>query len=176
MTWKLHFGAVILCLIANETLAEESGFYSPSDMNFKEPFFSLGADIRRSASVSLGDVNGDGTPDAVIANGRHWPQINQIFFNQNGRFRIATPIDNIAMTSYTAELADLDNDGDLDIVEINDMAPNRLFANDGLGHFTYQSDLDAPSHGRNVALADIDGNGLTDILIINRRQRDGRIS
>ena len=86
MTWKLHFGAVILCLIANETLAEESGFYSPSDMNFKEPFFSLGADIRRSASVSLGDVNGDGTPDAVIANGRHWPQINQIFFNQKGFF------------------------------------------------------------------------------------------
>ena len=38
-------------------------------------------------------------------------------------------------TTYATEAADLDGDGDLDIAVGNDMAPNRVFLNDGLGHF-----------------------------------------
>ena len=172
MKWILHLSILSIYVSSTIAIAQDSGFHSPSDMNYKEPFFSLGADKGRSASVSVGDVNGDGMPDVVVANGRHWPQINQIFLGQSGRFQVSMPVDNIAMTSYTAELVDLDDDGDLDIVEINDMAPHRLFVNDGGGHFIYMQELASLSHARNVALADINGNGFSDILIINRQQRN----
>ena len=93
MKWILHLSILSIYVSSTIAIAQDSGFHSPSDMNYKEPFFSLGADKGRSASVSVGDVNGDGMPDVVVANGRHWPQINQIFLGQSGRFQVSMPDD-----------------------------------------------------------------------------------
>ena len=42
----------------------------------------LGVDEQElTASIGIGDLNGDGTNDVVVANGRHWPQQNYLFFN-----------------------------------------------------------------------------------------------
>ena len=38
----------------------------------------------KTASLDLGDIDGDGDIDIVVANGRHWPAQNQVFFN-NGK-------------------------------------------------------------------------------------------
>ena len=45
------------------------------------------------------------------------------------------PLGDVRATTYAAELADLDGDGDLDIAVGNDLAPNRVFLNDGNGRF-----------------------------------------
>src|SRR6476659_5830706 len=34
-----------------------------------------------SANVSIGDLNGDGFPDLVLAKGRHWPLIDRVLLN-----------------------------------------------------------------------------------------------
>jgi len=46
--------------------------------------FVLGDLKLKTASLDLGDIDGDGDIDIVVANGRHWPAQNQVFFN-NGK-------------------------------------------------------------------------------------------
>ena len=84
----------------------------------------LGLQKDRTASVSLGDIDNDGDIDAVVANGRHWPQQNQVFFNSGkGKFTVSQPLAITSETSYATELADFDLDGDLDVAVGNDQAP-----------------------------------------------------
>ena len=126
----------------------------------------LGTYKERTASVAIGDIDGDGDIDIIIANGRHWPGQNRIFINDGrGIFTVEKNLGNQRSTSYAAELADFDNDGDLDIAVGNDMAPNYIYKNDGKGNFSRSSSFGieyAPT--RNLTLADIDQDGDIDIL------------
>ena len=89
-----------------------------------------------TASISLGDIDQDGDLDALIANGRHWPQQNLVFYNNGfGIFTVSQPLHTLSETSYATELADFDGDGDLDVAVGNDRAPNSLLFNDGKGNF-----------------------------------------
>ena len=121
----------------------------------------FGTSEEKTASISLGDIDNDGDLDIVSANGRHWPQQNQVYFNNGfGIFTVSTPLDQIKETSYATELADLDNDGDLDIVVGNDMAPNAIYLTDGKGNFQRNGNFGnnyAPT--RNLTLNDIDKDG-----------------
>ena len=130
----------------------------------------FGTHQERTASMGVGDIDGDGDMDVVLANGRHWPGQNRIFFNNgSGKFTVSKPLGVESATSYSTELADFDKDGDLDIAVGNDMAPNSLFFNDGHGNFTKAGSFGgnyAPT--RNLVVADIDQDGDSDILITNR--------
>lgn len=127
----------------------------------------LGTEKNRSASVSIGDLDGDGDLDVAVANGRHWPQQNQLFFNNGqGIFTVSQPLGIQAETSYAAELADFDNDGDLDIAVGNDMAPNTLFFNGGKS-FT-RLDLNSENFNTyDIVTGDLNGDGQPDIIEAN---------
>src|SRR5690349_23583221 len=86
-----------------------------------------------SANVSIGDLNGDGFPDLVLAKGRHWPLIDRVLLNDgHGKFPNAHNLGDVADRSYSVTLADIDRDGDLDVVVGNDAPdPKRVYANDG---------------------------------------------
>ena len=129
----------------------------------------LGTESNRTASVRIGDLDGDGDLDVVAANGRHWPQQNFLFFNQgNARFNVMAPLGADRRTTYACELADLDGDGDLDIVTGNDMALGKIFLNDGAGKFTEHSEYGTISSVRSLTLADIDNDNDIDILATSR--------
>jgi hypothetical protein len=67
-------------------------------------------------------------------------------------------------------LADLDGDGDLDMVVANEVPPNRLLLNDGKGKFTEASDrmwLAVELHTREVHVFDATHDGKPDILFLN---------
>ncbi|MEP1096987.1 MAG: VCBS repeat-containing protein [Cyclobacteriaceae bacterium] len=164
--------SLLLLFCARIGYSQEQPFKMTYDLGLGEPRMTFGTGKLRSASVSLGDVDGDQDIDAVVANGRHWPEKNAVYFNQNGRFTSFSHVGQIHSTSYACELGDMDNDGDLDLVEINDMAPHRLYLNDGKGSFSFHSTISSPSSARNGILADLDNNQLTDIIICNRGQRN----
>ena len=126
---------------------------------------SLGTELNRSASVRIADFNGDGNPDIVVANGRHWPQQNFVFLNQGrARFHIQRRIGNDLCPSYATEPIDVDGDGDIDIAVANDTSPNRIFLNDGRGQFASGPTFGGISSVRSLTVADIDRDGDADVL------------
>ncbi len=132
--------------------------------------FPLEATSETSAGVNVGDLNGDGRLDIVLGKGRHWPLFNRILLNDGKGGFVATNLGTAPDRTYSAALADIDADGDLDIVVSND-EPDRklLYRNDGKGHFTEFGTFGSPGWStRYVTLADLNGDRYPDIVVANR--------
>lgn len=126
-----------------------------------------------SANVSIGDLDGDGNLDLVLAKGRHWPLVDRVLMGDgHGRIRAAWNLGTAADRSYSGQLADLDGDGELDVVISNDAPdPKLVYRNDGTGHFTLASTFGRPEWGtRNARIADMNGDGRRDIIVANRAE------
>lgn len=73
-------------------------------------------------------------------------------------------------------LADMDGDGDLDMVLASPSRPNRLLINDGMGRFTDEShrlDLRIPMETREVHVLDVNGDERQDIVFFNITSNNG---
>ena len=136
--------------------------------------FSAGINLETtsedSANVSMGDLDGDGDHDLVLAKGRHTPILDRVLLNDGkGRFT-ASDLGPIPDRTYTAALADLDGDGDLDVLTSNDTPDRKLvYLNDGKGRFTVSGTWGVPKWStRNAAVADLNGDGKMDVVAANR--------
>lgn len=123
-----------------------------------------------SANASMGDLDGDGDLDIVLAKGRHTPILDRVLINDGkGRFT-ASDLGPIADRTYTAALVDLDGDRDLDVLTSNDTPDKKLvYLNDGKGRFTIAGTWGVPEWStRNAAVADLNGDGRLDVIAANR--------
>jgi hypothetical protein len=127
-----------------------------------EPFFTAG--------IALGDIDGDGDLDMVESNGRHWAQASYVYFNSENRgLTKRMQLGAYERTAYTVELADMDGDGDLDVVQASDKQENQIYLNDGTGHFGPAHLFgDVQSNTRSIEIADVDADGDLDILEVCR--------
>jgi hypothetical protein len=127
---------------------------SPSGgVSFVDSGQSLG-DMRSNA-VALGDLDGDGDLDVLIANqemSKLWLNNGAAIFTDSGQ-----NLDSIA----ALELGDLDLDGDLDVFSVGGSV--KIWFNDGAGVFTETKVDDQECSG--VALGDIDTDGDMDAFI-----------
>jgi hypothetical protein len=74
------------------------------------------------------------------------------------------------MFSMDAASADIDDDGDLDLVVAGEFSSNVLLINDGDGRFTDESDTRLPRARRDsedILVDDVDGDGDLDLLIVS---------
>lgn len=133
----------------------------------------LEASPHLSANAEIADFNGDGYNDVVLAIGRHWPGKNLILFGDGtGNFPRVDTLSSPGDRSYSMSAADMDADGDLDIVVSNDRPDiNYVLLNDGAGSFTERADFgNADWPTRNSTVADLNEDGLPDVVVANRSE------
>lgn len=129
--------------------------------------------VRMNGSgVAAGDIDGDGWCDLYFCG---LESRSRLYRNQGGwKFEDITAESGLAHDpeeSTGAAFADVDGDGDLDLLINRIGRGTQLFLNDGHGHFSesIQKDLQRPSGSMSMALADLDGDGDLDLYVVNYR-------
>ena len=151
-----------------------AGSISPSSFADKVDY-PVGTSPR---SIALGDVDGNGTPDIVVANSRSGTvsvlpnsltpdvPINEYAFNATNFPAGDNP--------YSIAIGDIDGDGKPELVAANlssgtvsvlrNNSPRGFLSTSA---FTFPVAFQAGASPRFVALSDVDGDGKTDIVVVN---------
>ncbi|HEY0456881.1 MAG TPA: VCBS repeat-containing protein, partial [Verrucomicrobiae bacterium] len=122
------------------------------------------------SGVAAGDVDGDGFCDLYFCG---LDNHNVLYRNLgNWKFADITVEAGVACAGLDctgAAFADLDGDGDLDLIVNSTGGGTHIFLNDGNGHFTLLAKLNLGKGGTSLAVADVDGDGFLDVYVANYR-------
>ncbi|HKE02405.1 MAG TPA: CRTAC1 family protein [Planctomycetota bacterium] len=129
------------------------------------------------SGVALFDADGDGDLDVYFLQGAPMPGTpafddrSRFYRNEGGwRFRDDTDASGLAHAGYAmgAAVADIDNDGDLDVY-VSAWGRGHLFVNRGDARFddaTEASGIAAEGFLASAAFGDVDGDGLVDLYVV----------
>jgi hypothetical protein len=158
------------------TFSPSKGTLTPADFS-TEQSFSTG-DTEPSKIAATGDLDGDGKPDIIIADGSAGKKMI-ILRNTGGNgvanFETALTINTEGLNTSLA-VGDIDADGKLDIVEVNydsnsdvKIYLNTTTAGDAISFADPTNLITGASQYtlQNVAISDLDGDGKEDIAVVN---------
>ncbi|MCC7011382.1 MAG: VCBS repeat-containing protein [Planctomycetes bacterium] len=114
-----------------------------------------------SFDVHTADIDGDGFDD-VLLGGSAFPRVGVMRGAPSGLLPISTLIAGAQV--YAIDTGDLDGDGDIDLVATGDSLVS-IFLGDGAGGFASPVLHVVGAVSRAVAIADVTGDGLSDIVV-----------
>ncbi len=131
---------------------------------------NISPDSPATDSVVIADINGDGHPNVVTANNGNWADF--AYLNTGDP---TAPFGAAGVAHETIDYGDsqevlagdLNNDGAVDLVFMNQNEVNRYCLNDGSGHFACHNLGTAADNSQSGALADLNGDGYLDVVVGN---------
>ena len=150
---------------------------------FETPFVGVS-----NGSIAFADIDNDGDQDVLITGspGVYIATISKLYTNNgNGNFTevLDTPFEGVSSSSIA--FADVDNDGDQDVLITGwvfiayrfQYVISKLYTNDGNGVFTEVLDTPFKDVSKSsIAFADIDNDNDQDVLITGKTDSNTRIS
>ncbi len=173
-TWSVAVGDLdgdgALDLVLGNSFIRPSQIYlndGRGDFNTRIPTPIAGSG-NGTRSVALGDLNGDGALDLVLANGFIW--YSQVYQNNGqGSFAATAPLPGSGNGTRSVAVGDLNGDGALDLVLGNGFTwYSQMYLNDGHGNFATPASLpDSGNYTTSVAVGDLNGDGALDLVLGN---------
>jgi hypothetical protein len=133
--------------------------------------------------VALGDADGDGDLDLACSAGESYdghPERFKLFINHGGTLE-STPSWESSEVGYSIDVAwaDVDLDGDQDLLVCGEAGPNRLYRNEQVGagggiatSATWQS-ADSPEYANTGCFGDWNGDGYPELAVADNNQLGG---
>jgi hypothetical protein len=174
--------AVSSCISNINCVSSVAVLLNNGDGTFK-PALNYASNGQAAHSVAIGDVNGDGKPDIVVADSCATGDfyctsgtVGVLLGNGDGTFRPVVIYGTGGAYPTSVALGDLNNDGKVDIVVSNYQTTTsdytgRIGVLLGNGDGTFQPAVTCLSGGvgdNSVALADLNGDGRLDLLAVNQ--------
>lgn len=119
--------------------------------------------------LAIADVNGDGNLDVVVTAASSTNEFLVLLGDGTGSFTTSTALDltNTGSDSGLATLADMDGDGDLDVIYASYYNPIvRVLTNDGAGGYQAGSQLYVYPGQGSMITADVNGDGHMDAVSV----------
>lgn len=153
----------------------DSLFWNDGDLTFRKEAFSTG----KTRDVKIVDVNADGRPDVVLT--RNTGALNYFENWGEGTFRRRV-LPGVSAPAYVTNWADLDGDGDLDLVTgsydaglLTDRGNEYIVGNARRGVYFYANEggrfrmapLATEAQALAILFPDLNGDGKPDILVGN---------
>jgi len=155
-------------------LNDGSGGFSSSSETFEAV---------RNSSIAVGDTDGDGSPDLLVTglNDSNAPVAKLYTNDGSGSFTEVTGTPFEAVESSSAKIVDIDGVNGNDVIISGESSSGeyitKIYINDGSGNFSEV--LNMPFEGvfeGDISLSDVDGDGLTDVLITGQNNSGTNIS
>jgi hypothetical protein len=126
-------------------------------------------------AITAGDLDGDGLPDLVTADGGTG-SLSLLINGGGGSFAAAADL-GVAPTPTGVAVGDLNGDGRPDIA-VTQSTSNRLsllFADPTGLNYSTETDISTDNFPSAVAIGDLDGDGLPDVVVTNSASNDAQL-
>jgi hypothetical protein len=129
---------------------------------------SVGTELR-PVGMTVMDVNNDGHPDLVAATSGNGRNFASVFINTAGVLTGPTNYPTLGVNPGHIANADLDHDGDADLIVVNEDSANiSVLGNNGNGTFAAAILFAVGTNPQAIAINDFDRNGMADIAVTNQ--------